>query len=122
MSGTSLVHPRTAHLPPDEQAKGTYVLTTPEELSARAALERAGSPTGRTQNTHPEPHSLPVTGRVVRKPPMNQLVDTDYASLECRMAVHILSRNPEGVFVRMSTSGKESVFEKLAADLGYNIE
>lgn len=41
MGATSLVHPRTAMLPPEEQARGNYQYTSPEELAARAATKPA---------------------------------------------------------------------------------
>lgn len=38
-TGTALVHPSTARLTPEEQAKGIYTYTSPEELAARQASE-----------------------------------------------------------------------------------
>ncbi|QYW05806.1 hypothetical protein [Vibrio phage vB_VpaP_G1] len=40
-TGTALVHPSTAKLPPDAQAKGVYHYTSPEELAARNAAPSA---------------------------------------------------------------------------------
>ncbi|UQT03810.1 hypothetical protein KAONASHI_00200 [Serratia phage vB_SmaP-Kaonashi] len=64
MGQTSLVHPRTANLPPEEQARGVYEYTSPEELAARAATKPALAD---RKTEMPAAIAAPYGGKLVRR-------------------------------------------------------
>ncbi|QOC54393.1 hypothetical protein Atoyac15_29 [Aeromonas phage Atoyac15] len=109
MSNTALVHPRTAHLPPDEQAVGTYVYTSPEELARLETLRRAEEQrlTGTNLPDVPTRHPVPEPKRLVRKPVADK-ADIYPAVLSLAMA--------------LDAHRQEQLFINLANQLGYTLE
>lgn len=129
--GTSLVHPHTAHLPPDEQAKGNYVYTSPEELSRLATLRRAeeqrlsGVNLSPTERTPVDPVQQAIHGaavRVVRKRQEPEMVGYDLSKLEAKLAAVMLTLCPDNVLALMSEDDKAKAFNILAEQLGYVVE
>lgn len=128
---TSLVHPRTAHLPPEEQAKGNYVYTSPEELSRLATLRRAEeqrlsgenlSPTGRTPVDPVQKAIHGAAVKVVRKRQEPEPVGYDLSELEARLAAVMLAQYPGTVLELLPESDKATAFNILAEQLGYVVE
>ncbi|AEZ65035.1 hypothetical protein F401_gp10 [Aeromonas phage phiAS7] len=128
---TSLVHTRTAHLPPEEQAKGNYVYTSPEELSRLATLRRAEeqrlsgenlSPTGRTPVDPVQQAIHGAAVKVVRKRQEPEMVGYDLSKLEAKLAAVMLTLCPDNVLALMSDDAKLKAFNILAEQLGYVVE
>ncbi|AKQ07679.1 hypothetical protein [Yersinia phage vB_YenP_ISAO8] len=68
MGQTSLVHPRTANLPPEEQAQGIYQYTSPEELEARRLSRQQSEPALADRKTEmPAAIAAPYGGKLVRR-------------------------------------------------------
>lgn len=107
MSGTALVHPRTAHLPPDEQAVGTYVYTSPEELARLETLRRAEQQRLTGVNLPDEPPQHPAPKRMVRRS-VEDKADIYPAVLSLVMA--------------LEADRQEQLFINLANQLGYTLE
>ncbi|QOC54440.1 hypothetical protein Atoyac23_26 [Aeromonas phage Atoyac23] len=109
MSNTALVHPSTAGLPPEMQAKGNYVYTSPEELARREALRRAEQQRLTEVNLPDEPpqHPAPEPKRMVRK----QIAD------KADIYPAVLS-----LVMALEADRQEQLFINLANQLGYTLE